>query len=169
MVANVCSLKLISTIVRREESQEPALAPQAAKATSAYVPPSQRRAEASLAMPSLSELSRAGSSATAPARTASGAGSVAPPRLKLITSSTKKAIEEEAKRKEEEKQKREAEKLARKEQLKAELAQQALESSNKVDAAATSVPEIKAAPLDVIYAKYIDRPRVGRKLSSKAA
>jgi len=158
---------LTPVISRREESSEPAtVAP--TKPTSAYVPPSQRRAEAAVAMPSLSELSRASSSATGPARAASGTASVAPPRLKLITASTKKAMEDEAKRKEEEKQKKEAEKLARKEQLKAELAQQTLEADRKVQAIASG-SEIKAAPLDQIYAKYIDRPKVGRKLSSKAA
>jgi len=151
----------------REETAEPVAAPQA-KAPSAYVPPSQRRAEASLAMPSLSELSRTSSSAAAPARTTSGPGASAAPRLKLITASTKKAIEEEAKRKEEEKQRKEAEKQARKEQLKAELAQQSL-AANPQSSTDNSRQEIKAAPLDQIYAKYIDRPKIGRKLSSKAA
>jgi hypothetical protein len=77
-------------------------------------------------------------------------------------------MEDEAKRKEEEKQKKEAEKLARKEQLKAELAQQASDS-HQLGRDDSNRSEIKAAPLDQIYAKYIDRPKIGRKLSSKAA
>jgi|LauGreDrversion4_2_1035121.scaffolds.fasta_scaffold76207_2 hypothetical protein len=137
------------------------------KASSTYVPPSQRRLEASLGNPSLTELSRVSSSTTGPARTTSGTGA-APTRLKLITSTTKKAMEDEAKRKEEEKQKKEAEKMARKEQLKAELALQA-SGETRQGGEGSSRSEIKAAPLDQIYAKYIDRPKSGRKLSSKAA
>ncbi len=154
-----------------EETVEP-VPQQAPTRTSAYVPPSQRRAEAALAMPSLSDLSRAASSNQGVVRATSAASSsVAPPRLKLITSAAKKAMEDEAKKKEEEKQKKEAEKQARKEQLRAELAQQTANTKETTSRVAVddSLPETKAAPLDQIYAKYIDRPKVGRKLSSTAA
>jgi hypothetical protein len=138
---------------------------------SAYVPPSQRRAEASKALPSLAEavkgsgvaqkgapivLSRVSSAAATPA-----AGG--PPRLKLITSASKKAQEEEEKKKEEERKRKDEEKQARKEALKAEMERVASAGVSETKTE-ESTGEIKAAPLSEIYEKYIGRSKTGRKL-----
>lgn len=139
------------------------------KPTSAYVPPSQRRAQAATGdLPTLAELSRASSTTTKPAAAASSGPSGGPTRLKLITAATKKAEEEEAKRKEEEKQKKEAEKQARREQLRAEMMKQP-EPVQETPQAEVSTSTIKAAPLDQVFAKYVGRPKNGRKLATTAA
>lgn len=154
--------------------EEPELKP----TTSSYVPPSQRRAESAKAMPTLAEAAQGVSAAAKPTpiplRTASvtsaAPAAAGPPRLKLITAAAKKAQEEEEKRKEEEKKQREAEKQARKEALRAEMERTAVSQPGEEVAVATSVSdEIKAAPLDKIYAKYVGRAKLGRKLSVVAA
>lgn len=122
--------------------------------TSAYKPPSHRRVDNNVALPSLSEAVKV--AATAPARSVSAVSSSAGGRPKFINAATKKAMEEEEKQKEFDKLEREKEKLARKEQLKAEL----LEPSKSVVPVVSSV--IQAASISEIYSKYIDRPKIGR-------
>ena len=123
---------------------------------SAYVPPSQRRAESSKAMPSVAEAAtKLSGSAVKPA--------AAPTRLKLITSASKKAIEDEERKKMEDKKRKEAEKQARKEELKVELGRQPLPSAASLVAPSTEI--FKAAPMEEIYAKYVNRPKTGRKLA----
>jgi hypothetical protein len=154
--------------------EEPELKP----TTSSYVPPSQRRAETARAMPSLAEAVQGIPSAARPTpiplRTASvssaAPATAGPPRLKLITASAKKAQEEEEKRKEEEKKQKEAEKQARKEALRAELERTTgAKSQEEVTVTGSASGEIKAAPLDKIYAKYVGRAKIGRKLAVVAA
>lgn len=135
--------------------------PKEVVSTSAYVPPSARRAEAVKAMPSLEEVAKM--SQPAKASVPAAAPSVgAPSRLKLITSATKKAMEEEAKKKEDEKLRKEQEKLARKEELRAELERQASVATSHESAEPTA--SIQAGSLSEIYAKYVDRPKRGRKM-----
>lgn len=129
---------------------------------SAYVPPSQRRAEVIRSMPSLAEAVKL--AAPVPAKAAVSSAPGAPSRLKLVTAASKKAAEEEEKRKEEEKRVKEAEKQARKEQLKAEMERQVSVVSST---SAVSV-EIKAASLEQVYAKYVGRAKLGRKLAPSA-
>lgn len=149
---------------------------------SAYVPPSQRRAEAAKSLPSLEEVAKL-ASAQHPVRTTSTSAPTAgtPSRLKLITSATKKAMEEEAKKKEEDKLKKEQEKQARKEQLKAEMGRQASSSvcvslgqessfsDVAVESASSKTTTIQAASLSDIYAKYVDRPKKGRTMVAVAS
>jgi hypothetical protein len=138
--------------------------------TSSYVPPSQRRAEASKAMPTLSEAVQSTSgglkpSSLKPAVSAPSAA-VAPPRLKLITAASKKAQEEEERKKEEERKRKEEEKQARKEALRAGMERTA---SIAEQAQTVSVSdEIKTAPLAEVYAKYVGRVKSGRKLGGAA-
>jgi hypothetical protein len=134
-------------------------APKEVVSASAYVPPSQRRAESIKAMPSLAEVAKLASPAVQSKPTTPAPQG----RLKLITAASKKAMEEEAQRKEEERLKKEQEKQARKEQLRADLERQASSAPSQVE----SMPEettIKAASLSEIYAKYIDRPKKGRHM-----
>lgn len=141
-------------------------------AASAYVPPSQRRAEATKAMPSLEEVARL-SSAQQSTKTVAATSAApvlgGPTRLKLITSASKKALEDEAKKKEEEKAKKELEKQARKEQLRAEFERAAsagpLESASSQQSEPVSTHKtVQAGSLSEIYAKYVDRPKRGRKM-----
>ena len=138
---------------------------------SAYVPPSQRRAEATKAMPSLAEAVRttsAGLKPTALKPAVSATSSTgAPPRLKLITAASKKAVEEEERRKEEERKRKDEEKQARKEALRAEM-ERTVSVVEQVQTAEVS-NEIKAAPLAEVYAKYVGRAKSGRKLGVTAA
>jgi hypothetical protein len=133
---------------------------------SSYVPPSQRRAEASKVLPTLAEAVLSAPKPEATKQAASSVGAIGgPTRLKLITSATKKAMEDEARQKEEERIRKEAEKQARREQLRAEMSKQ---QETKDESRSLASETIKAAPLDKIYAKYIGRAKIGRKLSSAA-
>jgi hypothetical protein len=150
-----------SAVSWQQETEKIVVEEPVAPPTSAYVPPSQRRAESAKAMPSLNEAAKITSApargTAAPASTASSGG---PTRLRLITSASKKAMEEEEKKKDEERKIKEAEKQARKEELKAQLEKTASAVSSDVSSEA-----IKAAPLDEVYSKYIGRAKTGRKLT----
>ena len=139
---------------------------------SSYVPPSQRRAEATKAMPTLAEATKGSLSGLKPTVSASGPVAGGAPRLKLITSAQKKVIEEEERKKEEEKKKKDEEKNARKEELRAELERTATAAHEVAEAVvipASSDSEIKAAALDKVFAKYVGRVKSGRKLAVIAA
>jgi len=125
-------------------------------------------------MPTLADAAfsvpKSATSKPAVAATTSTAAS-GPPRIKLITAASKKAAEEQARIKEEERLRKEAEKQARRDQLRAEMFKQEEESKQTVDEPTEKTDDsatIKAAPLDLIYAKYIGREKIGRKLSSAA-
>lgn len=131
----------------------------------AYVPPSQRRAETGRAMPSLSDAAKLASASTKPVPAAVPSVAGGPSRLKLITSATKKAQEEEEKRKEEDRKRKEAEKQARKEELRAQMERAVSAGSTSVT---TEAAKIQPATLEQVYAKYIGRAKNGRKLAPVA-
>ncbi len=143
--------------------------------SSSYIPPSQRRAEAGKAMPTLAEAARAPGGGLKPATLkptiSTGAAAAGPPRLKLITSAQKKAMEEDEKKKEGERKQKEEEKLARKEALRVELERTATAvTTQEIEKPEVTVSdEIRAAPLAKVYEKYIGRAKTGRKLAVIAA
>lgn len=160
--AEIDQATLKPTVSWAQVAEEPVLVVEKAS-TSAYVPPSQRRAESAKAMPSVAEavtklstgsLSKSGASVSGPA----------PTRLKLITSASKKAMEEEERKKVEEKKRKEAEKLARREELKADLQKNNTESLQHCEETVQQSLVIQAATLEEIYAKYANRVKTGRKL-----
>lgn len=150
------TLKPVASWSQEKEQQEVVI--EERSSTSAYVPPSQRRMDSAKAMPSVAEAATrlsATSSKAVPASTGP-----TPTRLKLITAASKKAIEEEERKKLEDRKRKEAEKQARREELKVEMERQVSLSLSE----GVSSETIKAAPLEKIYAKYINRVKTGRKL-----
>ena len=128
--------------------------------SSAYKPPSQRRVEGNVALPSLSEAVKVVPVVTTARPGTASTGSTG--RLKLITAASKKALEEEEKKKELERVEKEKEKQARKEQLKADLERQ--ESAVSSSSAPPEKPTIQADSLEQVYAKYVNREKTGRRL-----
>ena len=142
----------------QEKEQQKEMVVEEKTSTSAYVPPSQRRMDSAKAMPSVTEAATRLSATSS--KTVSANTGPAPTRLKLITAASKKAIEDEERKKLEERKRKEAEKQARREELKVEMERQVSLSVSE----SVSSETIKAAPLEKIFAKYLNRVKTGRKL-----